>query len=176
MDLPGGMGLPGGAAVPGGADLPGGTRRPPGGGGFGGDQRLTDQQRKILDYVVENAGGTRIALAVEGGAMATSAYILDSDATVIGMGGFSGMDDAPSVNQLQTWTAAGDLRYVLGRGTGGGMGRGPGMGSGPAQQRADWLTANCAEVPAADYGGQQNADAFTASILYDCASRPVGQT
>jgi 4-amino-4-deoxy-L-arabinose transferase-like glycosyltransferase len=178
---PGGFpgGFPSGTGLPGG-DLPGGMRRPPGGpggGGFGGGQGLTDQQRKILDYVVENAEGTRIALAVEGGAMGASAYILDSDATVIGMGGFGGMDNAPSVNQLQTWVAAGELRYVLGRGADSGMGRGgPGMDGGPAQQRADWLTANCAEVPADGYGGQQSADAFTASVLYDCAARPDGPT
>jgi 4-amino-4-deoxy-L-arabinose transferase-like glycosyltransferase len=166
---PGGVDLPGGADFPGGADLPGGAGRPPGGrGGFGGDQGLTDQQRKILDYAINTSGGTRIALAVEGGAMAASAYILDSDATVIGMGGFSGTDDAPSVNQLQTWVTAGELRYVLG----GGMGRGrPGMSGGAAQQRADWLTATCAQVPAAEYGG----DTAEASVLYDCAARPAGQ-
>ncbi|MDW6065592.1 hypothetical protein SAZ11_57150 [Streptomyces sp. FXJ1.4098] len=79
-----------------------------------GGTDLTADQRKILDYAVEHSGSARISLAVEGGANGASTFILNSDATVIGMGGFIGTDDAPSVHQLETWTSKGELRYVLG--------------------------------------------------------------
>ncbi|GIE83095.1 hypothetical protein Aph02nite_90450 [Actinoplanes philippinensis] len=174
-------GAPSGAAPGGPGGVPGGFGGSRGGpfpnggggrGGFGGDQGLTEAQRAILDFAIKSSGGTRIALAVEGGAMGASAYILESDATVIGMGGFSGQDNAPSVSQLQTWVDTGQLRYVLGRAAGGtGRGGGRGMNSGAAQQRADFLTANCAEVPPTDYGASS-----TASVLYDCATRPTSQS
>ncbi|KUL21438.1 hypothetical protein ADL15_50735 [Actinoplanes awajinensis subsp. mycoplanecinus] len=176
-DQPGAAGLPDMPGGAGPADLPGGVGFPGGGGrmpgGFGGSQGLTAPQRAILDFAVDGSGDARIKLAIEGGAMAASAYILDSDATVIGMGGFSGMDDAPSLTQLQKWVGAGELRYVLGTAMGRGMGgrEMPGTDAGPAQQRSAWLTATCAVVPAGDYGGEQDG-----SILYDCASRPTGQS
>jgi 4-amino-4-deoxy-L-arabinose transferase-like glycosyltransferase len=206
-DLPGGGGppdVPGGAGLP---DLPGGgapDADSPNGGGTPGDGRLggggpaggfgamggatlTVQQRKILDYAVKESGNARISLAVEGGAMGTSAYILNSDATVIGMGGFSGGDDAPSVDQLQSWVSKGDLRYILGSGQdqqpgavpqpGAGSGQQGmpqmGFGGGAAQGRAQWLAAHCTEVPASAYGGEQSTQTggspFGASTLYDCA-------
>lgn len=145
------------------------------GGGLGGDSTLTSTQRKILDYAVEHSGKARIKLAVEGGANATSAYILDSDATVIGMGGFMGTDNAPSVDQLRTWTSGGELRYVLGSGSGTG---GTPMTSGSsASERSRWISKNCTKVPASAYGGSDSSDGSSgsagmmggATTLYDCA-------
>jgi hypothetical protein len=52
-------------------------------------------------------------LAVEGGAMLSSPYIINSDASVIGMGGFMGGDNAPSVDLLTSWKAQGKLGFVL---------------------------------------------------------------
>jgi hypothetical protein len=148
-------------------------------GGMGGDT-LTDQQKKILAYAVRGSGGAKIVLAVEGGAMSTSAYILDSDAVVIGMGGFSGQDDAPSVGRLQNWVSAGELRYVLGSGQSQQSGQQQqmaarmGFGGGAAQERSTWISAHCTEVPAADYGGTETESTagglpFGGSTLYDCA-------
>ncbi|MFI1848312.1 ArnT family glycosyltransferase [Streptomyces sp. NPDC020480] len=161
-----------------------------GAGGLGGLGRLlggtdlTADQRKILDYAVEHSGSARISLAVEGGANATSAYILNSDATVIGMGGFIGTDDAPSVDQLKTWTREGELRYVLGSDSrSGGIRFGPmaGGGDGPAARRSDWIGAHCAKVPASAYGGSTSGSASRGSgptgmmgmgtTLYDCAAK-----
>ena len=57
-------GFPGGGM----SGMPGGGRGRPGGmGGLGGD-KLTDQQKKILDYAIRGAGNARIVLAVEGDA------------------------------------------------------------------------------------------------------------
>ncbi|EFL21645.1 glycosyl transferase, family 39 [Streptomyces himastatinicus ATCC 53653] len=151
-------------------------------GGMGGMARLMDgtdltaDQRKILRYAVAHSGSARISLAADGGAMAASSYILNSDATVIGMGGFIGTDDAPSVDQLATWTERGELRYVLGSEPGS-RGAGPGAMMGgadsPATRRSAWIADHCAKVPAAAYDGR--ADGSTGMMgmgttLYDCAA------
>lgn len=149
----------------------------PGGGALAGNATLTGQQRKILDYATANSGSARIKLAVEGGATATSTFILASDAVIIGMGGFLGSDDAPSVQQLQTWTTSGQLRYVLG----GGSGRGPAMagGGGAAADRTKWVEGHCVEVPSSAYGGEADSGStgaaafgFGGTTLYDCAPKP----
>ena len=171
-----------GGSTSGGSNMPsfpggGSGKAPSGRGGFGGGE-LTSQQRKILDYAVEHAPRARIKLAVEGGAMAASSFILGSDETVIGMGGFTSSDNAPSVDQLKEWTKSGELRYVLGSDTnGGGM---PGMtGSGNySKQRSDWIADNCTKVPASAYGGTSSKSSGSAmgfgagaDVLYDCAAK-----
>ncbi|MEU6716317.1 glycosyltransferase family 39 protein [Nonomuraea sp. NPDC046802] len=178
FELPGGMELPPGMELPDG--FPGGTGgMPPGfSGGFpGAGAELTPDQRKVLDYAVQNSGSARIKLAVEGGAMFASGFILNSDATVIGMGGFIGIDDAPTVQQLKDWTSSGQLRFVLGSGWGG---FGAMMG-GTSTQRSQWMKQSCTEVPATAYGGSPTAatpgSPTTGGImgggttLYDCAAK-----
>ncbi|WP_210583756.1 glycosyltransferase family 39 protein [Streptomyces sp. GESEQ-35] len=169
--LPSGMpsGMPSGGSDGFGSGSGSGGR---GAGGFGGGAELTGDQRKILNYVVEHAPDARIKLAVEGGAMSTSAFVLGSDETVIGMGGFSGGDDAPSVAQLEKWTKNGELRYILGSDAGGGF---PAVSGSPSQQRSDWISDNCTKVSASEYGvssSQQSGGGrgFGANVLYDCAA------
>ncbi|MFF5497810.1 ArnT family glycosyltransferase [Streptomyces aquilus] len=159
----------------------GGSGAPNGFGGLGGGSSLTSDQRKILNYATKHSDGARITLAVDGGANSTSSFILDSDATVIGMGGFTGSDDAPSVEQLEKWTEDGELRYVLGSGSGG-MGSMTGADS-AASKRSTWVSENCTEVPAEEYGGSITSDSGTGdsaaggmmgrtgTTLYDCAAK-----
>ncbi|WP_416971119.1 glycosyltransferase family 39 protein [Streptomyces sp. 4F14] len=135
-------------------------------GGLGGTS-LSAGQRRILAYATHHARGARIPLAVDGGAVAVAAYILDTDATVIGLGGFLGTDHAPSPRRLAEWTGAGDLRYVLD--SPGGVDALLGDKDGPAAQRAKWFTENCAEVPPKKYGGTGTKGGTT---LYDCAPNP----
>ncbi|MFD3581050.1 glycosyltransferase family 39 protein [Streptomyces sp. NPDC058683] len=153
------------------------TERP---GGFGGGDRgttLTSDQHKILAYATEHSKGARITLAVDGGATGAAAYILNSDATVIGMGGFLGSDNAPSLQQLDKWTKNGDLRYVLG--SSGGMGARMGGENSAAAKRSTWISDNCTEVPAKEYGGSTNGSGSAAggmmggmsTTLYDCAAK-----
>ncbi|GAA3112667.1 ArnT family glycosyltransferase [Streptosporangium carneum] len=132
---------------------------------------LTTEQRKILDYAVARSGTARIKLAVDNGAMGSAVYILHSGQTVIGMGGFSGGDPAPSVAQLDRWVKAGDLRYVLGASSGA-----PRMGGEGAARRSEWIDGNCTLVPAAEYGGtEQPGDSGPppfggANVLYECGA------
>ncbi|MBE1496210.1 4-amino-4-deoxy-L-arabinose transferase-like glycosyltransferase [Amycolatopsis lexingtonensis] len=174
-DLPGGTGagFPGAGGLP---QMPGGTERPS--GGFGGmlgamDGKLTDEQHRVLDYAKQHSGGAEITLAVDGSATTVAGFIIGSDETVIGMGGFSGSDDSPSVGQLQQWTAEGKLKFVLG-GSGGGM---PGMSGGAGQRRQQWTAQHCTAVDPAAYGGQaaqqddqneQTGPMGMAQTLYEC--------
>ncbi|MGW6446568.1 ArnT family glycosyltransferase [Lentzea sp. NPDC055074] len=132
--------------------------RPPGGnrparpqiGMMPGGRELTDEQRRILSYAKENSGGAKITLAVAGSAQMASPFIMNSDEVVIGMGGFSGSDDAPSVDQLQAWVSSGDLKFVLGGGDRMGA-RGPdGRGD---NGRQEWIGAHCSAVDPSAYGG-----------------------
>ena len=75
-------------------------------------KNLTAEQSRILAYAQANSGNARIT-RVEGGAMAAEAYLIHSDATVIGMGGFSGQDPAPTMATLTQWVQQGQLRFVL---------------------------------------------------------------
>ena len=142
---------------------------------------LTADQRRILAYAQTNSGRRPITLAVEGGAMAAEAYLIHSDAVIVGMGGFSGQDPAPTVATLAQWVEQGQLRFVLvsGRGFGGralgDRGR-PGGGSrgGVSAQRTQWVQQHCAVVNSSSYGGSAPAESTAAGpfdradALYDC--------
>lgn len=172
-----GEGFPSSGDLP---DMPGGTGGFPGTGqgGFGGmmgamNGELTDEQRRVLDYAKQHSGGTEITLAVDGSATMAAGFIIGSDETIIGMGGFMGSDDSPSVGQLQHWTADGKLKFVLG-GSGGGRGGMPGMNGGAGQQRQQWIEQHCTAVDPVAYGGQaaqqneQTGPASMAQTLYEC--------
>lgn len=99
---------------------------------------LTADQRRILDYAKSHSSGAEITLAVEGGAQSAKTYIVATDETVVGMGGFDGRDPAPSTDQLSAWVRAGKLRFVL---TGGGM-----ADDNTIIERATWVEQNCEPV------------------------------
>ncbi len=118
-------------------------------GGGDGTATLSDEQRRILDYARRD--GTEVTLAVNAEASAVAPFLIDSDATVIGMGGFGGRDNAPSVAQLDRWLAEGKLRYVLSS-----AGRAQGMPPRSAVQseRQRWIEQHCTTVDPAAYGGR----------------------
>ncbi|MFJ9900869.1 glycosyltransferase family 39 protein [Streptomyces sp. NPDC091280] len=182
----GGNGAPGtgsGGTMPSFPGAGGGTDRSGGfggmSGGMGDGATLTSDQRKIVDYAEKYSKGARITLAVNGGGMGAGAFILGTNATLIGMGGFLGTDNAPSVQQLDTWTESGELRYVLSSSGGDGMGARMGGMGGAAAERSKWISENCSVVPAKDYGGNtagSGSDAGGATggfsaVLYDCVAK-----
>jgi hypothetical protein len=136
---------------------------------------LTADQARILTYVQANSAGTPITLAVEGGAMATEAYLIHSNAMIVGMGGFSGQDPAPTVATLAQWVQDGQLRFVL---TGTGSDRrgagGAGARRGVSAQRTQWVQQHCTAVNPAAYGGSATSQSQAPEpanrdmVLYDC--------
>jgi 4-amino-4-deoxy-L-arabinose transferase-like glycosyltransferase len=122
-------------------------------GGSDGTTTLTDEQRRILDYAKKN-GDAPIPLAVNGDAGSAAPFIIDSDATVIGMGGFGGRDNAPSIEQLARWVTDGTLEFVLsGAANGGTQPDGP-IPSGVQQERQRWIEQHCTVVDPSAYGGK----------------------
>jgi 4-amino-4-deoxy-L-arabinose transferase-like glycosyltransferase len=131
-------------------------------GGFGSSgTQLTSEQNKILNYVRQNDDGAAITLAIEGGAMVASPFILGSNDVVIGMGGFSGTDNVPSISQLQHWVSDGTLRFVL---AGGGRFGTRGGAESAEQQRSAWVAQHCQIVNPSLYGGGTQT-------LYHCSAR-----
>jgi 4-amino-4-deoxy-L-arabinose transferase-like glycosyltransferase len=126
-------GGPGGMVRPAGGDGGGG---PDGGGAFGaapGGPELTALLR---------AAGTTWSAATP--STASSAQLaLDSGTDVIGIGGFSGSDPAPTLEQFQALVAAGEVRYYVPGGAGGG----PGGGAVDPQQLLEQLPPAALEDP-----------------------------
>ena len=139
---PGG-GLPGGG-FPGNGGLPGGA---PGGTGNANDSAL-------LDYLVANRGSALWIVAANGAGEAGSIE-LATGLPVMAMGGFTGSDPAPSLDQLKSYVASGKLRYVLVGGSGGGP-----FGGGGSDGRTSWITSTCKAV---NYG------TGTGAALYECS-------
>ena len=155
FDGPSGSGGVGGRGGPPGGDGFGGAGGPGGLGGPGGDP--TDSA--TLDYLIANRGDTTWLVAVSGSGSAASIQ-LATGLPVMSMGGFSGGDDAPTLETFQSYLASGELRFVLVGGDQGGFGRGPG-GSGRSSEIGLWASANCSAV---DVGSTDSG------TLYDCAA------
>jgi 4-amino-4-deoxy-L-arabinose transferase-like glycosyltransferase len=150
--LAGGFGGPSGAGFGGnggpGGGL-GGTGAP--NGGLGGDASDT----ALLDYLISNKGAATWIVAINSAQDAGSIEIA-TGLPVMAMGGFTGSDPAPTLDQLKSYVASGKLRFVL-TGSGGGFGGGGGQ-SGSDTGVTAWVTGACKAV---SYGGSAG--------LYDCA-------
>jgi 4-amino-4-deoxy-L-arabinose transferase-like glycosyltransferase len=153
--------LPGGGGSFGGATAGGG-------GAFGGGDSL----KTVLAYVAAHGGGT---LAVSSQSTAASAIIQD-DAHVAGIGGFSGRESDVSVSWLAAEVRQGKIRWVLDeQSEGGGSGAGaPGetrVGSKPAMaavaKACQAVTLSSASTSAAGAAGTSAASS-SAGTLYDC--------
>ncbi|WP_020667410.1 ArnT family glycosyltransferase [Amycolatopsis nigrescens] len=143
-------------------NLPGGGMIMTGGSGGGDNRTLSGLQERILDYVQRHNGNAGIDLAVHG-AQEAAPFLMHTDATVVGLGGFMGSDNTPSVDQLRRWVADGTLKFVMANAK-----KDPNApataprllgGTGPAQQeRQQWIEQNCAVVDPAAYGGSADGD------------------
>jgi 4-amino-4-deoxy-L-arabinose transferase-like glycosyltransferase len=143
----GGGGFGGGAA----SGLPGD------GGGLGGNT----SNSALLDYLVANRGTATWIVATSGSQEAGSIEIA-TGLPVMAMGGFTGSDPTPTLDQLKSYIASGKLRFILMNFGGGGGGFGGGFGGGDSDRSA-WISASCTTV---DYGGGY---AGGGGSLYDCA-------
>jgi 4-amino-4-deoxy-L-arabinose transferase-like glycosyltransferase len=183
-----GVGAPGaggtGAVQPFGAGggagaLPTGTGRIPGAGGAGGGPfggaggpfGGAGSLRAVLAYVNEHGGGT---VAVSSQSSAATA-IIDQDANVAGIGGFSGRESDVSMSWLAQEVRSGKIRWVLDEHSAGGLRAGmPGetrVGSKPAMAA---VARACQAVTYSTSGSDASSAAGTrarssaAGTLYDC--------
>lgn len=154
FDMPG---LPAGTS---GMNLPGANALGAMGNPTSGE--LTDEQRRILRYAKQHADGAEITLAVNGPAATMTNYIIGTDETVIGMGGFMGADNSPSVGQLAGWVADGKLKFVLSAksGASGLFTGGPFAAIGAVmRERQLWIDQHCTLVDPVAYGGSAGSAA-----------------
>lgn len=141
-------GRPGGGGIPG-DGAPGGGRLGGFPGGFGGEAQGSDSA--LISYLLENQGSATWIVATTS-AQGAGSIELASGKPVMAMGGFSGSDPAPTLDQLESLVSSGQLRYIL-------IGSGEPGGGGSSDISA-WVTANGAAV---DYGG-------SSGTLYDLSS------
>jgi hypothetical protein len=89
-----------------------------------------------LVNMLRSTGRTWSAATV--GAQNSAALALASDTTVMGIGGFSGSDPAPTLQEFQALVAADEVRWFVD----GGAGQGPGDGQqqpGPGSEILAWV-------------------------------------
>jgi 4-amino-4-deoxy-L-arabinose transferase-like glycosyltransferase len=100
--------------------------------GFGFPRALSPLQLSLLDYTRAHQDGARYLFAVTSWRVA-SPYILFQGAAVLPMGGFTGSAPSPTLPELQSLVATGQLRYVM-------LG-GPSTAAGHAS--AGWVRTHC---------------------------------
>ncbi|MDX3187893.1 glycosyltransferase family 39 protein [Streptomyces sp. MN03-5084-2B] len=98
-------------------------------GGFGGFDDSSSEVGSLLARTT-----TKWAAATTGSQSAASLELASGKA-VIGIGGWSGSDPAPTLDEFKAYVAAGEVRYFIE----GGRGGGPGGGS---SEITEWVTAN----------------------------------
>jgi 4-amino-4-deoxy-L-arabinose transferase-like glycosyltransferase len=159
-----------GAAGPGaGGAFGGGAAGLGAGGAFGGHASLTS----VLSYISAHGGGT---LAVSSQSSAATA-IIDDDANVAGIGGFSGRESDPSIAWLAQEVRLAKIRWVLdeaaddGAQAGGGFGGGPRgetrVGSKPAMA----AVAKVCEAVTLPTSASTTGVSGSSGTLYDCRGR-----
>lgn len=99
-------------------------------GGFGGDP---DSSSSAIGTLLARTT-TKWAAATTGSQSAASLELASGKA-VIGIGGWSGSDPAPTLAEFKAYVAAGEVKYYIE----GGRGGGPGGGS---SEITEWVTAN----------------------------------
>ena len=146
-----------------------------GGGPGGGEASLTE----ALTYIHAHGGGT---LAVESQSSAATA-IIEKDADVAGIGGFSGRESTVSISWLADEVAAGKIRWVLGgEESGGGLPGDTRKGSSVAIAAAAkvcrkvTLPSTASTVSGTSgtstlFGTRTGATTSSTATLYDCQGR-----
>jgi 4-amino-4-deoxy-L-arabinose transferase-like glycosyltransferase len=171
----GGVAGPGAAAGPGpapggfGFGGPGGSPARAGGRGFGagGPGAFGSSiSPEVLAYVGTHGGGT---IAVSSQSTAASA-IIDDDAEVAGIGGFSGRESDVSISWLAQEVSSGHIRWVLDEegSAGGGFG---GAGASRPGARAALAAAAKACVRVDLASGEESSTRAGSGTLYDCSGR-----
>ena len=134
-----GMGAPGGMEM----------RMPDAGEADGGMPGSANNDNSELQELLK-ATNTRWAAATVT-SMSASGLELSTGASIMAIGGFTGSDNSPTLEQFETYVADGEISYFYGDGRGGG----PGGDSGSGAEITAWVEAN---FTAKTVGGTQVYD------------------
>ena len=122
-------------------------------GGGPGSSSTVDQA--LITYLEQHRGTAKFLLAVEGAGSAEPIIIATGE-PVMAMGGFSGSDPAPTLDEFKQMVAAGEVHYVLiGGGGMGGGGRG-----GTTSAVSQWVEQNGTVVSSDEYGGSASGTLY----------------
>ncbi|WP_028403220.1 glycosyltransferase family 39 protein [Ectobacillus panaciterrae] len=111
------------------------------------DGRMGSQvNQQLLTYLEKHYNGETFILATESTQEATS-IMLNTNYTVMAMGGFSGSDPALTPAKLEKMVKAGKVKYFLISGQGRGN-----------QEVNAWIQKNCKEVPSSEWQSSQQTD------------------
>jgi 4-amino-4-deoxy-L-arabinose transferase-like glycosyltransferase len=163
MGAPGeAMGAPGGAmGGPDGTTRADGAGGPDGGDGAGGAGRTQALDAATGAYLVANQGSSKWIVAVSDASTA-STIELALGKPVMAIGGFSGSDNALTLDGLKALVASGDLRFIAtASGPGGDGGGGGRQGS---SEISTWVATACSAL---------TIDGSSTSV-YDCAGAVSG--
>jgi 4-amino-4-deoxy-L-arabinose transferase-like glycosyltransferase len=127
--------------------------------GSGVSGTLTKRQRKLYAYLTAHRNGAEYLMAAENWQQATP-YILAEGASVLAMGGYTGLAPTPTTSGLAALVADSEVRFVLLEHSG--------QESAPRAAVSSWVHTNCILVPAADYGGRSTG---SSTDLYSCSNR-----
>ncbi|MFB7667977.1 ArnT family glycosyltransferase [Kitasatospora sp. NPDC056138] len=141
--------------------------------------RLTASQQALLGYLRAHRNGSPYLFAASSWGSA-SPFILATGEEVLPMGGFTGLAPSPTVAEFRHLVDVGEVHYVLlGNSLTPGSVPGGGAAGSAAARIRSWVQSDCAEVPAAEYGGAARSaasdsrslddDFATQQRLYSCA-------
>lgn len=135
--------------------------------------------QELLDYLESNTQGMKYLMAVPS-AMQGADYVIATGRPVLYLGGFMGMDQVATSEDLAGLVAAGELRYIYWGGGGGGP-------DGGQLEVSDWVGSSCVAVEGfetetrnfgapdgtAAQASRSGAQGFGAMPvdLYDCAAQ-----
>jgi len=105
-------------------------------GGQGGGTATSSELTALLKAT------TTTWAAATSGAQSAASLELATGQSVIGIGGFTGSDPAPTLAQFTAWVAQGKISYYIAGGNGGAGAGGPGGSSGSAAEISSWVAAN----------------------------------
>ncbi|MFP5022804.1 ArnT family glycosyltransferase [Pseudonocardia phyllosphaerae] len=117
---------------------------PGAGGDMGGPGEMAANPQ--LTTLLQNAGPARWAAATTGSQGAASMMLAaGGDTAVMAIGGFSGNDASPTLEQFQQYAGRGDVRYFVVENRG--MGGGPGGDRGTGAQIKAWVAQHYTATP-----------------------------
>ncbi|MFJ3958632.1 ArnT family glycosyltransferase [Arthrobacter sp. NPDC090010] len=140
-------------------------RQFPGAGGTGGAGSMEGTaSAALISYLEANKGTAQYLVATFGAQEAAGIITGSGGQSVLPVGGFSGNDPVPTVEQFKALVSSGALKYVLlsGSGMGGGMGGGQ-QSSGTSSEIRSWVQENCTAVTASGVSGLYACTASGAS-------------
>ncbi|MEU4205837.1 glycosyltransferase family 39 protein [Streptomyces sp. NPDC026294] len=126
----------------------------PQGSTLGTPTRLTDTQRKILDYVERRRGSADYAFSA--GLLTAEPYIRLGGSVVLPLGGFAAGTEPVTLSEYQRLVAAGKLRFAL-------VGAGDDVGASETARISRWVRSACEKVDPSAYGGETRAGSGSGS-------------